>query len=221
MVVSDLSSPMTWYEWIALGAAGISLGVSLFYLFRLIKLGNPRDYAPAAGSVAPAVRYALTGAMNPAKKESAYLHLQTYIAGILYHLGTFLSIPLFLLIWFHIPISGVMVFILSCFLSVTAVCGIGILVKRAMKMELRELSNPDDYLSNILVTLFQVGTLLSLSIPALIPAYFIQASILFLYIPLSKLKHVIYFFAARYHLGFFFGRRGVWPPGRGYKGKRV
>ena len=28
----------------------------------------------------------------------------------------------------------------------------------------------------------------------------------------GKLKHVVYFFAARYHLGFFYGWRNVWPP---------
>lgn len=79
-------------------------------------------------------------------------------------------------------------------------------------MELRSLSNPDDYLSNILVTLFQAGTILTLYLPEVRASYFILASILFLYIPLGKLKHVIYFFAARYHLGFFYGWRGVWPP---------
>ncbi|NQV03418.1 MAG: hypothetical protein HQ542_12280 [Bacteroidia bacterium] len=206
---------MTWYEWIALIAVGVSLGVSIFHVFRLVRLGNPHDNAPAAGRVGPAVLYAMTGAMNPAKKESAYLHLPTYVAGIFYHLGTFLSMLLFLLIWIHLPFSPLLIIILSCFLVVSAACGVGILVKRASNKELRALSNPDDYLSNILVTLFQIGTLLTLSLPEVEPVYFILSSILFLYIPLSKLKHVIYFFAARYHLGFFYGWRGVWPPGKG------
>jgi hypothetical protein len=35
-----------------------------------------------------------------------------------------------------------------------------------------------------------------------------------LYIPAGKLRHTVYFFAARYHLGYFFGWRGVWPPGK-------
>jgi hypothetical protein len=29
--------------------------------------------------------------------------------------------------------------------------------------------------------------------------------------PLGKLRHVVYYFAARYHLGFFYGWRNVWP----------
>jgi hypothetical protein len=43
------------------------------------------------------------------------------------------------------------------------------------------------------------------------PYYFICAGLLFLYLPLGKLKHSLYFFAARYHLGFFYGWRGIWP----------
>ncbi len=212
MVAFDPAAAMTWYEWIALCAVGISLGVSLVYIIRIIRLGKPHDNAPAAGSVGPAVLYAMTGAMNPAKKESAVLHLPTYIAGILYHLGTFLSMLLFLLIWIHLAVSPLLVIFLSSFLVVSAACGIGILLKRVLRKELRSLSNPDDYLSNSLVTLFQIGTLLTLYLPELESVYFLLASILFLYIPLSKLKHVIYFFAARYHLGFFYGWRGVWPP---------
>jgi hypothetical protein len=41
--------------------------------------------------------------------------------------------------------------------------------------------------------------------------YFIFAGVLFLYLPSGKLKHSLYFFAARYHLGFFYGWRGIWP----------
>ncbi len=38
--------------------------------------------------------------------------------------------------------------------------GIGIFVKRVVIGKMRSLSNPDDYLSNLLVTLFQLSTLL-------------------------------------------------------------
>jgi len=212
---------MTWYEWITVGALGVSLGVSLSVILRLIRLGTPRDNAPAAGKTGPAIRYAMTGAMNPAKKESAYLHLPTYIAGMLFHLGTFLSLVVFLFVWIRFPFPEWVRISLACFLAITAACGIGILLKRTMKKELRDLSNPDDYISNILVTLFQTGTLLILFIPELLPVYFILASMLFLYMPIGKLKHVIYFFAARYHLGFFYGWRGVWPPLKRYEGMRV
>lgn len=206
---------MTWYQWVTLAALGVFLGTTTFHLIRLIQLGRPDDRAPTTGRVRSAVIYSMTGAMNPAKKESAFLHLPTYTAGLLFHLGTFLSLLLFFLIWFHISLPEAMVLLFCGFLALSVMCGFGILLKRISGRELRELSNPDDYISNLLVDLFQAGTLLSLIFPEVIPTYFIIASILFLYIPLSKLKHLVYFFAARYHLGFFYGWRGVWPPGRG------
>jgi nitrate reductase gamma subunit len=85
-------------------------------------------------------------------------------------------------------------------------------MKRMAKQQMRALSNPDDYISNLLVTVFQFVTALVLIDGSIIPSYFILASVLLLYVPLSKLKHTIYFFAARYHLGYFFGWRNVWPP---------
>jgi len=146
------------------------------------------------------------------KKESAFLHLPTYISGILYHLGTFLSIFLFFFILAQVVLPGIFAYLFSGFFLITGGCGIGILIKRFVKHELRSLSSPDDYISNLLVTLFQILTALGLLFPAILPAYFILASMLLLYFPVGKLKHAIYFFAARYHLGLFYGWRGVWPP---------
>jgi len=149
--------------------------------------------------------------MSPKKKESANLHIPTYIAGLLYHLGTFLSILLFILFLFKIEPFGYLRTVIIGFLIITGICGFGILIKRISKKELRSLSNPDDYISNLLVTIFQLMTALTLYNVRLFPLYFIVVSILLLYLPLGKLKHTVYFFAARYHLGFFYGWRGVWP----------
>ncbi len=203
---------MNWYYYPALASLCFCLVVSLFHLLRLIRLGKPLDWAPSAGRTLPAIQYSFTGAMSPSKKESAFLHLPTYTAGILYHLGTFMSIFLFFFFLVQVTFTGIFAALLSGFLFITGGCGIGILIKRMTKKELRSLSSPDDYISNILVTIFQLITALVFYIPAAIPWYFITASLLLLYFPVGKLKHAIYFFAARYHLGLFYGRRGVWPP---------
>jgi nitrate reductase gamma subunit len=42
--------------------------------------------------------------------------------------------------------------------------------------------------------------------------YYFISIILFLYLPFGKLKHAVYYFAARYHLGFFYGWRNTWKP---------
>jgi len=222
---------MAWYQWMALAALGFCLGTCLFHFFRLIKLGKPVDYSNPAGSIAQGVKYAFTGAMDPRRKESAWLHLPTYTAGLFYHSGTFLSILLFFFIVSGNVPQGWFAMVTSTILFISVFSGIFILVKRIFKKELRSLSNPDDYISNTLVTLFQLMTLLIILLPLLpsysltvlpsyrpivLPSYYLIFTLLMLYLPLGKLRHVVYFFAARYHLGNFYGRRGVWPQ-RGIK----
>jgi hypothetical protein len=203
---------MYWYHWISLAAFCFCILLSLFHLIRILRLGKPDEFARPAGKAAPAIVYSFTGAMSPVKKETAYLHLPTYFAGIVYHLGTFLAILFFFLFWFDAAIPTLPALCTALFLLVSSACGMGILIKRTMKKSLRKLSNPDDFISNILVTLFQLMTAISLEWRSTYPVYFILASLLLFYFPVGKLKHAIYFFAARYHLGFFYGIRGVWPP---------
>lgn len=201
---------MDGYYILTLTSLIICLAVLISHLIRLISLGKPKDFAETAGNEARAIRYSFTGGMSPVKKESAYLHIPTYAAGMFYHLGTFLSLGLFVCILLRIrflePLNG----IFSIFLMISTLCGTGILIKRILKQELRSLSNPDDYISNILVTAFQAVTIVYLFSGTKV--YFLLVSLLLLYLPLGKLKHLLYFFAARYHLGLFYGRRGVWPP---------
>jgi len=208
---------MTWYQWLAFGALMFCSSICFLYMFRLIKLGKPVDFARPAGNTRNAILYSFTGAMSPKKKESAYLHLPTYTAGMLYHMGTFLSIALFFFILTGYHPTKPLTLLLSGLLVVSGGCGLAIFIKRIIKRELQSLSNPDDYISNLLVTgfhLFSVSVLLFSDSEIL---YFLWASILFFYLPFGKLKHTLYFFAARYQLGYFFGWRGSWP-GKSIKG---
>jgi len=203
---------MEWYLIFALVAFFICTSALLYHLFRIISLGNPRDLSQPTGNPRKAMPYAFVGAMNPTKKESAFLYLPTYTAGIIYHVGTFSALALFFIVIFGVNLPPTLSLILSGFFTISGLFGFGILIKRILKSQMRELSNPDDYISNLLVSIFQwasAGVLLS---DTLIPAFLLIAGILFLYIPVGKLKHTVYFFAARYHLGFYYGRRGVWPP---------
>lgn len=203
---------MHWYHWLAIIGLGICLLSCIYHFYRIISLGNPPEYARKAGHIGKAVRYSFTGAMSPKVKESAYLHMPTYLAGIIYHLGTFLAIFIFIFALLGIWLTGPVMHIAAGILLLSALSGFAILIKRITKKELRSLSNPDDYISNILVNLFQLFTALAMLEPGLTPIYFIISALLLLYFPLGKLKHAVYFFAARYHLGYFYGWRGVWPP---------
>ena len=203
---------MPWYEWFVLISLSICILNCIYHTYTVIKLGNPPEYARKAGHTGKAVRYSFTGAMSPKLKESAYLHMPTYTAGIIYHLGTFLAIILFFIILTNIPIAAWLTMGMAGWLIISVISGTAILIKRISKKELRSLSNPDDYISNILVTLFQLTTALVLLFNDTRMWYFTVTALLLLYFPLGKLKHAIYFFAARYHLGYFYGWRGVWPP---------
>lgn len=202
---------MTLYKIISLIAFLICFLSLTCHFFRLIRLGSPKDYSYKRGNLKSAIAYSLVGAMNPLKKESAYLHLPTYTAGLLYHIGTFISIVLFFLLLFNVNLANSLQWILICVLIASSISGLGIFLKRISVKKLRYLSNPDDYISNLLVTGYQIFTLVMLLKETFAPYYFICVSLLFLYLPLGKLKHSLYFFAARYHLGFFYGWRGIWP----------
>jgi hypothetical protein len=202
---------MTLYKSISIAAFLICFIILTFHFLRLIRLGAPKDYSQKKGNLNAAISYSFIGAMNPLEKESAFLHFPTYIAGILYHTGTFICLAIFFLLLFDIRITDSILWILIAFLTASSLSGLGIFIKRLTLKKLKHLSNPDDYISNLLVTMFQIFTLVVLLKETFIPYYFIFAGLLFLYLPVGKLKHSIYFFAARYHLGFFYGWRGIWP----------
>ena len=93
-------------------------------------------------------------------------------------------------------------------------CGYILLIRRAFSKDLKGFSNPDDYISNALTSTFQLFTIFYLIWPTCscsVVSYYVICILLFLYMPFGKLRHLVYYFAARYHLGFFYGWRNVWP----------
>lgn len=202
---------------LSLIALVLCAGVMMFHLSRLIKWGAPKEFSKESGSVAQGVLYSNTGAMMPNQKESAYLHLPSYAAGMLFHIGIFVSLLLYLVSLFdgqhYFP--QWLSYLLGGGVAITAICGVSLFIKRLTNPNLRNLTCPDDYLANFVATLIQVATVLFLLLPDTVCIsifYYVATIILFLYMPVGKLKHVVYYFSARYHLGFFYGRRNVWPP---------
>lgn len=181
----------------------------------LIKLGLPIELSQPNGSVKEGIIYSFTGAMSPKAKESAYMHLPTYLGGIVYHIGTFVSLILFpfiLLLADKIErVPDMFLYITAAALTISSMAGAGIIVKRLVTDSLRCFSSADDYVSNILTTAIQVVTALML-IDAVGPVlYYTTAALLFVLMPFGKTKHLHYFFFARVNLGYFYGRRGTWP----------
>lgn len=204
---------MKWHIITALAALAISVAMLLIQLLKLITSGKPKDLSKGAGNVSAGVAYSYTKAMSPMEKESAYLHLPTYAAGMIYHAGIFATLLLFLLFissLFEIPQTISM--ITGALLIVSGLCGLAVLFKRFINAGLRSLSGADDYISNFLTTLAIFATAAYLLYEQAELPYYLIVSVLLLWIPLGKTRHLLYFFFARYHLGYFFGKRGTWPP---------
>ena len=201
---------MSIYHLILIVGFGICLISCLFQFSRII-LSYKKNPAQMRGNMSSGIMYSFVGGMSPFKKESAFLHFPTYIAGIIYHIGTVIA---FLWLILHFVNIYNLLWLRNAsflFLNISSICGIAIFIKRIIKPEMRNLSYPDDYISNLIVTGFQILTAMVLIIQALIPFLFIYSAVLFIYIPISKLQHVIYFFTSRIYLGIFYGSRGTWP----------
>ncbi len=211
---------MYWYQYMALGSLAICVAACLWHFIRLLSLGKPKDLSQKSGNVAKAEVYSYTTAMLPTQKESAYLHIPTFTAGIFFHIGTFIALALFVVFFFAGPelfrqwlILAILMLLMLVALALGALLGFILLLKRIFSQKLRSLSTPDDYVSNFLTTLFQIFSGFYLIFGDMFAAYYyILASVLLLYIPVGKLRHVVYFFVARYQLGFFYGWRNSWPP---------
>lgn len=210
---------MSIFQLLAIAAAAYCICSLLVYFTRIVRLGKPKDLSEKSGDVNKGILYSNTVAMMPQNKESAYLHFPSYATGMLFHIGTFSCFLIWILSFF--PFfnewlqSGTCIhLIIPAILAITCISGYILLFKRIFSKSLKGWSNPDDYISNAVTSTFQLMTILYLVMPtcsAIVSLYYIICAILFVYLPLGKLRHVVFYFAARYHLGFFYGWRNVWP----------
>jgi hypothetical protein len=174
--------------------------------------GGRRDYARPAGSPARGIAYIFTVAMTPAHKETIRRHPVKFAIGLVMHIGVILvllgvvvvvvSPPAgFRVLPFTLPIVG---------LALPA--GVYLFIRRIVSADLRAMSVMDDYVAIVascgllvLVLLCPLGAQPQL-------AFLIYAGLLFVYLPLGKLRHAVFFFIARGDYGRRLGHRGVYPP---------
>lgn len=201
----------------AVAAAALIAVVGLVVsLLKARSYGKRHYFAEAAGTEQAGVRYALGLGMMPWAKDSARLHLPTYVAGVVFHLGIFAA-------FVHLGalISGADLFgswrtVLGGLMAIGVLVGLGLLVKRMITGYLRAISTPDDFISNLLVDLFLLSSLVSIYEPAMQKGVFLSAVLLLVYLPFGKIRHCFFFFVSRITFGRYFGRRGVLPhPGTG------
>ena len=115
-------------QYFAIAAAAICICSLFVFFLKIIRLGKPNDLSEKSGDTGKGILYSNTVAMMPQNKESAYLHIPGYAAGMLFHIGTFLSMLIFVLSFFPFFtrwISGAdkIHLIIPVFLAVTCICG--------------------------------------------------------------------------------------------------
>lgn len=193
-------------------AAALYAVVGLLAAYRAsLKFGPRRNFAPPTGSEWQGIRYSLFDGMMPWAKESARRHLPTYITGIVYHLGIAAGFLVLISTLVSHDLTSSAKIVLMSLTLLGAAAGLGLLIKREIKATLRSISTPDDFLSNGLVTIFLIVAAGTLWKPQFAAAFLIVATMLFLYIPLGKIRHCFFFFLSRVTFGRFFGRRNVLP----------
>jgi hypothetical protein len=197
-------------------AAFVVMAVSLAVQWGTVaRLPVPGEFAVHRGRAGAGVRYAFTTAFLPWAKESGRRHPLGYGAGVVLHTAVLLA--LFLALWSvgrPLPAPGWAGGAVVVILGFGCVAGLGLLARRLVSRRLRELSIGDDYLSIGAVTAV-VGMALAAATGVASPATLrVATAVLLLYVPLGKLRHMVFLVPSRVFWGRNLGRRGVLPPPR-------
>ncbi len=189
---------------LVLGLIGIVLRVQ-----EIRKRPYKQDLSRTRGNVDQALLYAFTLGMAPWEKESTRLHWMAYVRGILFHVGAFVAIGVFLVSPWLAAIPFFLSLVAMLVTAVGAVAGFAGIGMRLAEENIRVLSLPDDYFAVFLTSLFVALAFAVLLWPVALPAFYVVAALLFVYIPFGKIRHCIYFFYSKFFFGQSFGQRGV------------
>ncbi len=209
-----------------MGETGLRLGVAtcaalaavalLLQVMRTRSFGTRPPVAEPRGSAVRGILYAFGPGLSPRAKVSTRTHPLVEVLGVGYHLGIFTAFGV--LAWSmrdaaHGVLPPAPLRQVAQVLTALGVAGgASLLVRRARGPLLRTISIPDDYLANVLTTAFVALAALRLLAGSLQPVLLAGAMLLFVYIPLGKIRHCLFFFPARWNLARHYGRRGTFPP---------
>lgn len=191
----------------------IGLGIGLLGI--LLRLGEimrrpfKRDLARPRGNERRGIVYAFTLGMAPWEKESTREHWLAYVRGIFFHVGIFTAFGvLFASPWLG-QIPDWVKWIALAITAAGAVFGFLGIPMRLKGANERALSLPDDYFSVFLTALFIALAAAVLLSPGWLPVFYLVTGVMGIYIPISKIRHCVYFFYSKFFFGYGFGRRGV------------
>lgn len=193
----------------ALFGLGIGLLGILLRINEIMRRPFKQDLARPRGNERRGIVYAFTLGMAPWEKESTRDHWLAYFRGIFFHVGIFTAFAvLFASPWLERFPDWVKWIALAVTVAGAVFGFLGILMRLNGPNE-RALSLPDDYFSVFLTSLFIAMAAVVLLAPAWLPAFYIVTGVMSIYIPISKIRHCVYFFYSKFFFGYGFGRRGV------------
>ncbi len=165
--------------------------------------------SPVRGQVGYGVYYALSKGMLPWNKESGRLHPVIFWSGVLFHCGVFLVFFYMLLRALGFQSAGLSSFFFPLIL-LAALVGVVNLIRRFFSTEMKAYTVRDDYISLALSTLV-LFMALGYSKGAMGVLWLdLSVALLFIYLPFSKIKHMVTFFFARKYHGEHFGLLGLY-----------
>ena len=179
---------------------------------RLLRRPSAERVIRTKGKPGYGVAYAFTKGMLPWNKESGRVHPWVFWSGVLFHLGIVSS---FLLLVERLLVDkpGEITGLLGLISATSAAIGAANLLRRVWEPRMRSYSGMDDYLSLILVTAFMGSTGLHALGTASTLWVDLTAVVMALYLPFSKVRHMVTFFIARYYHGEQMGALGIYAPG--------
>lgn len=193
--------------------AVLGLGIGLLGLLlrinEIMRRPFKNDLSRPRGDVRKGILYAFTLGMAPWEKESTRQHWLAYFRGIFFHVGIFTAFAvLFASPWLEqLPAWGRWIGLLLT--GAGALFGFLGIPMRLQGPNERKLSLPDDYFSVFLTSLFIALAFVVLLAPTWLPAFYIVTGVMAIYVPISKIRHCVYFFYSKFFFGSGFGRRGV------------
>lgn len=190
---------------------GLVLGL-LGIILRLREIMNrpfKSDLARERGSARRGILFAFTLGMAPWEKESTRIHWIAYLRGIFFHIGIFMAIGVLLASPWLAVLPKILVWLALAVTGFGTLFGFAGIFMRLAGPNERVLSLPDDYASVFLTSLFIAFAFATLLWPSVLPVFYVITGITGAYIPISKIRHCVYFFYSKFFFGMGFGRRGV------------
>lgn len=199
-------------------AAGLAWAAALLVAQLLLAWGGGRrEYSARAGSPGRAVLFNLTAAMAPAHKEAARLHPGKFAVGVALHVGVAVAVVEALAAMLRPEAGPLWPTAAGTVASLSVVAGLYLLVRRASSKTLRVMSCPDDYVAVAVTSGFILAAALYAFGVLTASPFLIFTAAAFFYLPLGKLRHVLFCPVSRVDLGRRLGYRGTYPAPRAPK----